>query len=96
MSEILAAKTSIFYTGLLSSGLAYTLSIIALRDIDATIGSLILSLESIIAALAAAILLKESMTAREMLGCLIVFIATILAQIPSENLKNPFNKKIRE
>ncbi|MDQ0275490.1 drug/metabolite transporter (DMT)-like permease [Peptoniphilus koenoeneniae] len=96
MSEILAAKTSIFYTGILSSGLAYTLSIIALRDIDATIGSLILSLESIIAALAAAILLKESMTAREMLGCLIVFIATILAQIPSEILIKPFNKKIRQ
>lgn len=92
---LLDAKVSLLYTGVLSSAVGYTLSIVALKDIDTTIGSLILSLESIVAAIAGAIILHEFLTPREIFGCAIVFLATILAQIDTAKLKLLLGEKLR-
>lgn len=76
----------ILYSGILSAGVGYTLQIVAQRDTDPTIASLLLSLESVFAVIAGAILLGESMTVRELLGCFIMFVAIVLSQIADSPL----------
>ena len=68
--------------GVFSSGVAYTLQILAQKDSDPTVVSLLLSLESVFATLAGAIILKDQMSMREYFGCVLVLIAVLLAQIP--------------
>ncbi len=82
------ARISLLYTGVLSSAVGYTISIVALKDFDATIGSLILSLESIVAAIAGAAVLHQFLTPRETFGCAIVFLATVLAQVDTSKIKS--------
>ena len=72
----------ILYTGVLSSGVAYTLQIIGQKGVNPTVASLVLSLESVISALAGWVLLSQSMSPREVTGCLLMFLAIILAQLP--------------
>ena len=76
----------ILYMGIMSSGFAYTLQILAQKGSNPTIVSLLFSLESVFSVLAGAVLLGDKMTGREYLGCVLMFIAVILAQIP---LKKP-------
>ena len=71
----------ILYMGLLSSGVAYTLQIIAQRDLDPTLASLLMSLESVFAALFGAIFLGERLLLREWLGGVLVFAAVVLSQL---------------
>lgn len=78
------SRIAILYMGILSSGIAFTLQIIALREIDPAIAALINSLESIFAALGGYLILNQVLNSREILGCIILFIATILAQIPNK------------
>ncbi len=80
-SVIWNAKFEIMYAGLLSSGIAYTLQIIAQKDADPTSATLIMSLESVFAVLSGWLILGESLSPKELIGCLFVFIAVILAQI---------------
>ncbi|MBQ4649159.1 MAG: DMT family transporter [Firmicutes bacterium] len=84
IENILAGWFPIVYAAVFSSGVAYTLQIVAQKDADPTAASLILSLESVFAALAGMMLLHESMTAKELLGCVIIFAAIIIAQLPSK------------
>lgn len=70
------------YTGFLSMGAAYGLQIIGQRDMEPAVASLIMSLESVFAAVFGALILKETMTGWEMLGCILVFVAVVLSQIP--------------
>ena len=67
----------------LSCGVAYTLQIIGQKDMNPTVASLILSLESCISVLAGWILLNQKLSARELSGCVLMFAAIILAQLPS-------------
>ena len=92
-SDILAAWLPLLYTGVLSSGVAYTLQIIGQRDYDPTIASLLLSLESVFSALAGWIILHQSLTPREILGCLLMFSAIILAQLPSGRQISVFTRQ---
>ena len=78
----------LLYVGVFSSGVAYTLQILAQKDSDPTVVSLPLSLESVFATLAGAIILKDQMSAREYFGCVLVLIAVLLAQIPMPAKKN--------
>ena len=78
----------ILYMGLLSSGLAYTLQIIAQRDLDPTLASLLMSLESVFAALFGAIFLGERLLLREWLGGALVFAAVVLSQL-SDRITGP-------
>ena len=75
------AKFEIMYAGFLSSGIAYTLQIVAQKDADPTSATLIMSLESVFAVLSGWLVLGESLSGKELIGCLFVFIAVILAQI---------------
>ena len=70
------------YAGVLSMGIAYSLQILGQKYLEPTLASLIMSLESVIAVLCGVIFLKETMTGWEILGCVLVFIAVILSQIP--------------
>lgn len=73
----------ILYVGIFSSGVAYTLQILAQRDSNPTVVSLLLSLESVFATLAGALLLGDRMSGREDLGCVLMLAAVVLAQIPA-------------
>ena len=81
-AKIVSAAVPIAYCGVMSGGVAYTLQILAQRDTDPTVAALILSLESVFAVIGGAIMLHERMSPRELIGCLIMFIAIILVQIP--------------
>lgn len=76
------AKWPILYAGGLSSGVAYTLQIVGQKYTEPTTATLILSLEAVFAVLAGWLILGEVMTGKEIVGCVLVFIAVILAQIP--------------
>lgn len=84
IGNILAAWMPILYAGALSSGVGYTLQIIGQKGMNPTIASLILSLESVISVLAGMVLLNEKLTGREVLGCILMFVAIILAQLPEK------------
>ena len=83
-SSLVAAWAPILYAGILSCGVAYTLQIVAQKNYDPTIASLILSLESVFSVLAGWVILHETLSPREILGCVLVFIAIILVQLPEK------------
>ncbi|MCI8955391.1 MAG: DMT family transporter [Eubacterium sp.] len=75
----------LFYAGFLSCGVAYTLQIIGQVGMNPTVASLILSLESVFAVLSGWVILGETMGARELIGCGLIFTAIILAQMPAKS-----------
>ena len=79
---IASAAVPILYCGVVSGGIGYTLQIVAQKYTDPTVASLLMSLESVFAVIAGAILLGEQMSSRELLGCVIMFAAIILVQVP--------------
>lgn len=79
---------SIAYAGILSMGAAYAMQILGQRDLEPTIASLIMSLESVFALLFGAIFLNERMSSWEILGCLLLFIAVVLPQTPLPDKAN--------
>lgn len=82
LSSICAAWAPILYAGVLSCGVGYTLQIVGQKNMNPTIASLILSLESSISVLAGWLILGQVLSLRELAGCGIVFLAIILAQLP--------------
>lgn len=82
VEKILQAGMPILYAGIFSCGVAYTLQIIGQAGMNATIATLILSLEAVISVLAGWLLLNEILMPRQIAGCCLVFAAVILAQIP--------------
>lgn len=83
IGNILAAWQPILYAGIMSCGVAYTLQIIGQRGLNPTVASLIMSLESVVSVLAGAVMLQQMMGKREILGCVLMFVAIVLAQLPS-------------
>lgn len=92
--NIWAAKIPILYAGVLSCGVAYTLQVVAQKDINPTLASLIMCLESVVAVLAGWVLLGQSLSIRELMGCLFMFIAIVLAQLPMPDKKRVCKRKI--
>ncbi|MGN0355858.1 MAG: DMT family transporter [Muricoprocola sp.] len=86
LGAILQAWMPILYAGVLSCGVAYTLQIIGQKGMDPTVASLILSLESVVSVLAGWVLLGQSLSAKELFGCVLMFGAIILAQLPERKL----------
>ena len=80
--KIVSAAIPILYCGIVSGGIGYTLQMIAQKFTDPTIASLLMSLESVFAVIAGAVLLGERMTSRELAGCIVMFAAIVLVQIP--------------
>ncbi|MCR5825386.1 MAG: DMT family transporter [Oscillospiraceae bacterium] len=74
----------ILYAGLISGGIGYTLQIVAQKDGDPAVVSLLLSLESLFAALSGALLLHERLSARELFGCALMLLAVVLVQLPDK------------
>ena len=72
------------YAGVMSCGVAYTLQIIGQRNLDPTVASLILSLESVVSVLAGWVILDQTMNGKEIFGCVLVFAAVILVQLPGK------------
>ena len=87
VQDILRSWGPILYTGLISSGVGYTLQILGQKDTPPAVASLIMSLESVFAALSGWLLLGQGMTGREAVGCALVFAAVVLAQIPFDALR---------
>lgn len=81
-SAILSCALPILYVGVFSSGVAYTLQILAQKGSNPTVVTILLSMESVFAVISGAIILHQHMTGREYLGCVLMLIAVILAQIP--------------
>ena len=82
ISQILIAWMPLLYAGILSCGVAYTLQIVGQRGMNPAIASLILSLESCISVLAGWAILGQRLSLKEIFGCILMFAAIILAQIP--------------
>ena len=85
--SILDAALPILYAGCLSSGAGYTLQIVGQKDADPTVASMLLSLESVFAALSGFVLLNQRMSMHEIFGCTLIFIAVIVAQYPEKKKK---------
>jgi drug/metabolite transporter (DMT)-like permease len=81
VSNIFAARNTILYAGIMSSGIAYTLQIVGQRYTAPTVATLLMSLESVFAALSGWLLLSEKLSTKEFIGCVVVFAAVILAQL---------------
>lgn len=80
--SVLDAKWSILYAGVLSSGVAYTLQVVAQKNVNPTVASLIMCLESVVAVIAGWVILGEGMSSREIWGCILMFAAIVVAQLP--------------
>ena len=87
MPAILSCALPLLYVGIFSCGVGYTLQILAQKDSNPTVVTILLSLESVFAVIAGAVVLHQQMTAREYLGCVLMFAAVILAQIPMPQKK---------
>ena len=82
--QLRAAAANILYCGVLSGGVGYTLQMVAQGFTDPAAASLLMSLESVFAALSGALLLGERMRPRELLGCLVLFSAVVIVQLPEK------------
>lgn len=81
---VLSAWAPVLYAGVMSCGVGYTLQVVAQKNVEPTVASLIMSLESVFSLLAGWVLLGQKLLLKEQLGCALVFCAIILAQIPTK------------
>lgn len=88
ISGIMAGMSALLYAGVLSSGVAYTLQIIGQKNVNPSIASLILSMESCFAVLSGWMVLGQKLSMRESIGCALMFAAIILAQLPEKKFIN--------
>ena len=93
LADIQASLVPILYLGIMSSGVAYTLQIVAQRNANPTVLTMLLSMESVFGVLAGAVVLGEVLSTREYLGCILMFAAVVLAQIPTEKLTQLIKRK---
>jgi len=92
-AAIASAIVPLLYSGIMSGAVAFTLQILAQQRTNATVATLIMSLESVFAVLAGWVLLHEVLSVKEFLGCVFMFCAVILAQLPiDEWIKNKLKK----
>ncbi len=88
MENILLASKYILYLGIVSSGVGYTLQIIGQKYSDnPTVASILMSLESVFAALGGWLLMNKALSIVEIIGCVVMFFAIVLAQIPFKKAK---------
>ena len=84
IENVISAAPYILYLGIMSCGVAYTLQIIGQQySRNPTVASILMSLESVFAALAGAVLIGERFTFRETIGCVIMFAAIVFSQLPA-------------
>lgn len=88
IDSILVCWLPLCYAGVLSLGVAYTLQIVGQKDVEPTAASLLMSMESVFAVLTGWLILHETMTPYETAGCVLMFAAVILSQLPSGKKRN--------
>lgn len=81
LSQVMECIIPILYTGIFSSGVAYTLQVVGQKNVNPTIASLIMSFESVFSVLAGWIILKDRLGVKEIIGCVLVFISIIAVQL---------------
>lgn len=89
VDQVKNAMIPLLYAGIASGGIAYTLQFIGQKYTRPIVASIIMSLESVVSLLAGMIIINESLTSRELWGCVLMFMAIIISQIPFDK----FNKK---
>lgn len=85
IQSIISAYIPLLYAGVLACGVAYTFQILGQKELDPSTASLIMSLESVVSVIAGMLILKQMLTVREIIGCIIMLFATILAQLSSKS-----------
>ncbi len=83
-AQMQAALIPLLYAGVLSCGVAYTLQIVGQKYVNPAAASIIMSLEAVFSVLAGWVILHQTMTGRELLGCTLMFSASVLAQLPGK------------
>ena len=91
VSAVKSAAIPLLYSGIMSCGIAYTFQIVGQKHTNPITASLLMSLESVFAVLAAALILKEVPTLREGIGCIVIFASIIVSQIVEIKCKAPSN-----
>ncbi len=87
-SNIAAAMPQILYLGIMSSGVAYTLQIVGQKYAEPSVASISMSLESVFGALGGWVLLGNGLQPKELIGCALVFVAIVIAQLPAKKVNN--------
>lgn len=87
LADIVNCWLPLAYAGVLSMGVAYTLQIVGQRALDPSTASVLMSFESVFAAISGWLILHEKLSSTEILGCALVFIAILIPQIPLKKLK---------
>lgn len=87
MTAIMQTWLPILYGGAISNGIGFTLQLVAQKDVHPMVAGVLLSMESCFAVLGGCVLLHEHMAGKEILGCVLMFAAVILAQLPSGTSK---------
>ena len=90
-ASLLKGWVPLLYAGILSGGMGYTLQMIAQRDTDPTVASLLMCLESVFAVLAQWVILGELLTMRELFGCGLMLVGIVLAQLPARAYRTDRN-----
>lgn len=86
IAGLVDAAVPLLYAGILSAGVAYTFQVLGQKNADPTIASMILSTESVFGVVGGTLFLHEVMNGREIFGCILMFIAVMLAQLPWERI----------
>ena len=95
-ANVWAASLALLWSGVMSNGVAYTLQVIGQRGMNPTIATLILSLESVMAVVFGTLLLHESLTLREGIGCILILIAVIIAQLNPKAILDVLHQRKRK
>lgn len=92
-AQMKPAVPAFLYAGIMSGGVAYTLQIVAQKDLNPAIASLAMCLESVFSAIGGWLILNQILSGRELFGCALLFLAIVLVQIPLPARKHKENKK---
>ena len=84
LQALFIAWKPVLYAGAISSGVGYTLQIVGQKGMNPTVASLILSLESVVSVIGGMVILGQMLSGRELLGCILMFVAIVLAQLPEK------------
>lgn len=87
LGALISGAVPVLYAGVLSCGVAYTLQVVGQKNVEPAVASLLLSLESVVSVLAGWALLGQKLSVRELLGCMLVFAAVVLVQLPDKGRK---------
>ena len=87
VGDIFASWFNILYAGIMSCGVAYTLQVLGQKETEPAIASMILCLESVFALVAGMLLLGEMLSIREIVGCVIMFAAIVVANLPEGSIR---------